>query len=143
MPVSTASATTTPPKELSLPPILVKWLEGGKKKLNFFERIVFKIVAKKVKKAMAKADGKPIDADKKARQAHTFGWLSLLTFFIFPLASIPLAILAIVNGSTALEHGTTLSNKARTGRTVGIITLGLIVALIFLIIFIIANFTLA
>jgi hypothetical protein len=141
IPVSTT--IPTPPANKSLPPVIAKWLDGYKKKLNFFERIVYKMMVKKLKKAIAKADDKPVDADKLARQANTFGWLSLLMFFIFPLASIPLAVLAITKCGMALENNTTLAQKARTGRIVAIVTLGMILLAIGLILAIIAGMTLA
>lgn len=138
-----ASTPGTAPADNSLPAILAKWYDGNKKKLTFIERIIYKKMVKKLKKAATKVDDPPVDADKLAKQAHTFGWLSLLVFFVFPLASIPLAILAITKGTKALENNTTLAQRAKTGRIVGIVTLGFILLAIGLIVMIVAEFSLA
>jgi hypothetical protein len=114
--------------------------DGKKMRLSFVERIVYKMMAKKIRKTIAKAEDGKIDADKLARQANLLGWLSLGAFLIFPLATIPLAIIAIINGTTALENHTTLVQQAKTGRTVGIISLSMVVALIFIVILVIAGF---
>jgi hypothetical protein len=129
----------TPRPNSMIASILTKFLDGHKKKLNFFERIVVKMVAKKMKKMIAKADGAPIDADKLARQANTFGWLSLAMLFIFPLATIPLAVLAISKAGMALENNTSLPQKARTGRILAIVTLGALLLAIGLIVVVFAT----
>jgi hypothetical protein len=107
-----------------------------KKKLNFFERIIYKMTEKKIRKMMRQGD---IDADKLARQSNLFGWLSLAAIFIFPLASIPLGILAIIHGTAALRNGTSMPQKAKTGRTTGIIALSLIVISLIVVLVIIAG----
>jgi hypothetical protein len=101
-------------------PLLVK-----KKKLSFFQRFFYKMIEKEIRKAMKQNAAS--DPDQLARQANLFGWLSFATLFFLPIASIPLGILAISKGSKALRHGTSLPRKARTGRTMGIVSLALFV----------------
>jgi len=64
-----------------------------KRKLNFFERIVYKIVVKKIKKKLAHISDE--DADKMANTSQAMGIAALVSLFIFPLATIPAGILAI------------------------------------------------
>lgn len=96
-----------------------------KKKLNFLNRFLYKIMEKKIRKAMKRSQD--INPDKLARQANLFGWLAIASIFIFPLAAIPLGILAITQSTTAMRNGTSLAQKAKTGRTLGIIALALFV----------------
>lgn len=109
-------------------------------KLNFIERITVKMMLKKMEKRIKKGKFKDVDADRLARQAETFGLLSLGALLLFPLAALPLGILAITKGSSALANGTDLRRKARAGVTMGIVSLSLLLIAIFLIVLVIAAF---
>ena len=111
----------------------VQKLAGRKLKLK--ERIAFKIFQWKLKKDL-KSPKKEGETDK-GKTALTLGICAAVALFIpfVNLASIPLAILAIVIGSKAKKEDPK-NKKARTGVTLGIATLafiiviGLIVALV-------------
>ena len=98
------------------------------RKLKLKEKINFKIAQWKIKNDIEKDEGKT---------AQTLGILGAASLFIpvLNLAAIPLAILAIVTGNKAKRKDPT-NRKARTGVTLGIVTLafivtiGLIVALV-------------
>lgn len=103
---------------------------------GFVDRLLLKYVLKKIRRAENQTK-----ADRQASTSLSFGIASmgflLLGLFIpyVIFATIPLAIVAMVTGSSALKDGTTEKGKARTGKTLGLaslITFGvfLIVALI-------------
>jgi hypothetical protein len=94
------------------------------------------MISKKIKKKMLKHPD--MDPDKMAKQANLFGWLAFASLFIFPLAAIPLGIIAITNGSNALKEGTALSRKARTGKIMGIVSLALVVITITIVVIILS-----
>ncbi len=112
-----------------------------KKKMNFFQKIMYKMVLKKINKTMSRIKEEEVDADKLARQAKTWGLLSLAAILIFPILAIPFGIMAITKGSAALENGTSIPAEARSGRTMGIISLSILLAFLFLIIIIVAGFS--
>ncbi len=105
------------------------------RKLKLKERIAFKIFQWKLKKDL-KSLKKEGETDK-GKTALTLGICAAAALFIpfVNLASIPLAILAIIIGDKAKKEDPK-NKKARTGVTLGIVTLafiivvGLIVALI-------------
>jgi hypothetical protein len=140
LPVSPAAATTIITATPAIDPGFSAPPKVKKKKLNFLERFVLKATERKVRKLLAKAKDGKIDADKLARQSNLLGWLALAAFFIFPLAAIPLGIIAIVNGSTALKNNTSLPRMARTGKITGTIALSLVIAAILIVAIIIASF---
>jgi hypothetical protein len=140
LPVSPAHTNVTVTGIPATRPVVLTFKENKKKKLNFLERFIQKATEKRIKKLIEKAKDGKIDADKLARQSNLFGWLSLAALFIFPLASIPLGILAITNGSTALKNNTSLPRLARTGKTTGIISLSILLLSILLVAIIIASF---
>ena len=108
--------------------------------LNFIERVTVKMMLKKMERRIKKGKVKDVDADRLARQAETFGLLALGALLLFPLAALPLGILAITKGSSALANGTELRRKARSGVTMGIISLSLLLIAIFLIVLVLAAF---
>ena len=98
--------------------------EVHQKKLNFLQRLMFKLAVKKFKKA---ADTEK--ADRQASSALTFGIVALGTLIIglfvpyLILASIPTAIIAIVLGKQAVIGGTNFPEKAKLGKTFGLVSL--------------------
>jgi hypothetical protein len=110
-------------------------------KLNFVERAACKIMIKKMERRIKKGKYIEMDADKLARQSELMGLLALGSLILFPLLTIPFGILAITKGARALAGGTTMPEKARTGRTLGIVCLSLLVVLVFLIVLFIAMLT--
>jgi hypothetical protein len=140
LPVSPVVATTTITGVSAIDPSSTTPPKVRKKKLNFLERFVQKATERKVRKLLAKAKDGKIDADRLARQSNLLGWLALASFFIFPLAAIPLGIIAIVNGTTALKNHTSLPRMARTGKITGTIALSLVIAAILIVAIIIASF---
>lgn len=96
-------------------------------KLSFIERIVVKTAWKKYKRKLAKSLSEETEADRQARSAETFGIISLVSLFLFPLAAIPLAIIAISKADIAKRLGTSIPKRARTGKTLGIVTLCLLI----------------
>ena len=105
------------------------------RKLKLKEKIAFKIVQWKIRKELKQ--NKNAVEDKRGKTALTLGICGAVALFIpfLNLASIPLAILAIVIGNKAKREDPK-NKKARTGVTLGIATLafliviGLIVALV-------------
>ena len=93
------------------------------RKLKFKEKIALTFLKYKVKHGL-KSNDEP--TSKKGRTALTLGILALVTLFLFPLATIPLGILAIINGNEAKKINPNDSN-AKTGVILGIISLSLIV----------------
>lgn len=98
--------------------------EVNQKKMNFFERILFKLAVKKFMKA---ADTEK--ADRQASSALVFGIAALGTLIIglfvpyVALAAIPAGIVAMVLGKQALTGGTTNPAKAKIGKTLGLVSL--------------------
>lgn len=98
--------------------------EVQQKKMNFFQRILFKLAVKKFKKA---ADTEK--ADKQASSALVFGIVALGTLLIglavpyVALAAIPAGIVAMVLGKQAVAAGTTEPAKAKIGKTLGLVSL--------------------
>lgn len=111
------------------------------KKPGLFQKIAYRILLKKVNKTFKKTKPDEVDANKLAKQSKIMGLLSLAALLLFPMAAIPLGVLAITKGSKALENGTTLTSEAKTGRTLGIISLSLLLASIFIVIIILSGFT--
>lgn len=87
--------------------------------LNFFQRLLVKYVLKRSKRSDVRADS----------LASTSLWLGvsacgllLLGLFIpyIILASVPVAIAAMITGGSALRNKTSLIGKARTGKALGL-----------------------
>lgn len=95
------------------------------KKLTLKEKIAFKIVQGKIKKQLKAKEGETSDKGKTAMILGIIG-LALLFIPYGIIASIPLAILAIVNGSQARKKDPN-NGKALTGIILGWVTLGLLV----------------
>ncbi len=93
------------------------------RKLKFKEKLALTLLKYKVKHGL-KTNDEP--TSKKGRTSLTLGILALVTLFLFPLATIPLGILAITNGNEAKKINPNDSN-AKTGVILGIISLSLIV----------------
>ena len=101
-----------------------------KVKLNFFQKLFLTITGRK--KTLTDA----INGDGLANTSLIFGvtgFFLLASIFIgsglAALASIPLSISAIITGSKALKRGTNYSSKAKAGKTLGTVTLVLIMLL--------------
>ena len=98
--------------------------EVRQKKMNFFERILFKLSIMKFKKA---ADTEK--ADRQTRSALIFGIVALGTLLIglvvpyIALAAIPAGIVAMVLGKQAVVGGTTDPAKAKIGKALGLVSL--------------------
>ena len=118
LPVATTNGTATP----VVYPLVTQ--EVHQKKINFFQRILFKLAVKKFKKA-ADTD----KADRQASSALTFGIVALGTLIIglfvpyLILAAIPTGIVAMVLGKQALIGGTNYPEKAKLGKTFGLVSL--------------------
>lgn len=109
------------------------------RKLKLKEKIALKIIQLKIKKELkANEKGKP----SKGQTSMVLGIISLACILI-PfgiLASIPLAILAIIFGSQARKDNHN-DGKAQAGIILGIVSLGLIALAIFLVILILTAWT--
>jgi hypothetical protein len=105
------------------------------RKLKFNERIAFKLLKYKAKHSL-KNDNEL--AAKKGRTSLTLGICALVSFLIFPLAAIPLGILAITNGQQATKLNPEETN-GKTGIVLGIVSLALIALVIILIIALISS----
>lgn len=79
------------------------------------------------------------DPDKMARQANLFGWLAFASLFIFPILAIPFGIIAVSNGSRALNEGTSIPRKAKTGKIVGMVSLVLVVVALTIVIIVLSQ----
>ena len=77
---------------------------------------------------------------REGKDAQLFGILAVASLIIFPLAAIPLGVLAIVKGSRALKDNPN-DAAARTGKILGIVSLGILVLAILLLIAFISAFT--
>ena len=101
------------------------------RKLSLKEKIAFKIAQLKIKKDLkAKEKGKP----SKGQAAMVLGIIGLACVLI-PygiIASIPLAIIAIIQGSQAKKENHN-DGKAQAAIVLGIVTLGLIALAIILV----------
>ncbi len=93
------------------------------RKLKFKEKLAIKILKYKVKHGL-KSNDEP--TSKKGKNALTLGILALVSLLVFPLATIPLGILAIVNGNEAIKLNPNDSD-AKTAIILGIISLAAIV----------------
>jgi hypothetical protein len=113
--ISTEAVTNSP---VIIAPTFVN---PTKSKLNFFERLLVRYVQKRFKKPED-----TVKADKHASSALTFGVaaISCLVLGLFIpyilAATIPLGIVAMTQGSSALKGGTSEPGKARTGRALGL-----------------------
>lgn len=103
----------------------------GQHKLNFFERVIQKLGIKKYRVADTEK------ADRRAKSSLIFGIVAagtLLLGFVAPilfLLTIPAGLVAILNGSSALNSETTLTAKAKTGKALGI---GALIGLVVLVV---------
>jgi len=102
-------------------------------KLNFFQRIIVKLLVKNKKLK------KNIDADKLASVSLLLGMSAcafiLLSLFIpyLILAALPAAIAAIIMGGSAVRNKTSFARKAKTGKALGLgalIVFGIILLLV-------------
>ena len=101
-------------------------------KLNFFQKLVFKLFVSKNKQS---------DTEKADKLASTSLGLGLGAFAILILGlfvpyvilgTVPLGIAAMITGSSALRGGTSQTGKAKTGKAFGLgslITLGVLLIL--------------
>lgn len=108
------------------------------RKLKLKEKIAFKIYQFKLRKDLKNHQN---DEDKsKGKTAFILGLISLIAFFIpyVTLASLPLAILAVIIGSKAKKENPK-DSKANTGFMLGLISLGLFALALILVIAIIAS----
>lgn len=118
LPVATTIGTETP----VVYPMATQ--EVHQKKMNFLQRLMFKLAVKKFKKA-ADTD----KADRQANSALVFGIAALGTLIIglfvpyVALAVIPTGIIAMVLGKQAVLGGTTDPAKAKIGKTLGLVSL--------------------
>ena len=92
----------------------------------------------KISLTLLKWKGNKIPPDERVysrdgNTAQTLGIIALAALLVFPLASIPLGILAITKGNKALRENEN-DGAARTGKTLGIISLSLFAVLILVII---------
>jgi hypothetical protein len=109
---------------LSLKPKQIERLTG--KKLSFKEKIAFAFTKHKIKKQAAHHPGEIISNDGKT--AFILGLIGAAVLLIpfLDLASLPLAILAIVIGNKA-KRANPHDRKARAGVTLGIATLAVLI----------------
>jgi hypothetical protein len=106
------------------------------RKLKFKEKITTNLLKYKIKHGLKSKDE---IAGKKGKNALTLGILAIVTLFLFPLATIPLGILAITNGNQALKLNPNDKN-AKTAITLGIISLSFILLAIIAIIAILSYY---
>ncbi len=99
------------------------------KKLTLKEKIGFKILQQKLKKDPAFFE--KVNASSKGKTALILGIIGLAVLFIpyLFIASIPLAILAIVMGNKAVKENPE-DKKGKTARILGWVTLGLVLVLL-------------
>lgn len=118
LPVATTNVTETP----VVYPMATQ--EVNQMKMNFLQRLMFKLAIKKFKKA---ADTEK--ADRQASAALVFGIAALGTLIIglfvpfVVLAAIPTGIVAMVLGKQAVIGGTNDPAKAKIGKTLGLVSL--------------------
>ena len=106
------------------------------RKLKFKEKIALKIL--KFKNRKTNFEDTP---SKDGKTAQTLGIIGIISFFVFPFATIPLAILAIVYGKKAMKKNPN-DKKAHTGVVLGIVTLGLILLFAIALIIVLSTLTL-
>ena len=109
------------------------------RKLKLKEKIAFKIYQYKIKKDLKyKQKEKP----SKGQTAFTLGLISLVVFFIpyVNLASLPLAVVALIIGSKAKKENPK-DSKAKTGVILSIISMGLFALALVLVVAILASGT--
>ena len=102
------------------------------KKMNFFQRMLFKMAVRKFRKA--EDSGK---ADRQGTAALIFGSValaSLILAFVVPslvlfFAAIPTGIIAMVLGKEAVKGGTKDPAKAKIGKAFGLVSLILLATL--------------
>jgi hypothetical protein len=107
------------------------------RKLTFKEKIAITLLKLKYKHGL---ENKGEPASKKGKTALTLGILALVTLFLFPLATIPLGILAIIYGNKAKKINPSDAD-AKTGVILGVISLSLIVLLVIAVIAVISSLT--
>ena len=98
-------------------------------KLNFFQRLMVRLLVKKYKKAhradISKADNLANTSVATGVAALVFMVLGLFVPYVI-FASIPAAIIAMITGGAAVRKGTKNIGKAKTGKALG---LGVLIAL--------------
>jgi uncharacterized protein involved in cysteine biosynthesis len=106
---------------------LKDWRQVYGRKLSFREKISWLVVKKQLRKNKFPAPGKIRD---RGKTALTLGILSLVFLFIpfVNLASLPLAILAIIKGNEA-RHSDPYDRRGKTAVKLGWITIGLLVVI--------------
>lgn len=118
LPVANPSGTEAP----AIYPMATEQVH--QKKLNFFQRLMFKLAVKKFKKADDTAK-----ADRQATSALVFGIAAMGTLILglfvpyVALAAIPTGIVAMVLGKQAVNSGTNDPAKAKIGKTLGLVSL--------------------
>ena len=118
LPIATTNGTETP----VVYPMSTQ--EVHQNKMNFLQRLMFKLAVKKFKKA---ADTEK--ADRQANSALVFGIAAMSTLIIglfvpfVALAAIPAGIVAMVLGKQAVIGGTKDPAKAKIGKTLGLVSL--------------------
>ena len=134
-PGSLTSTVSTLPKDHALERIAKMKIKEAEKilgrKFTLKEKIAFKIAQLKLRKGLK---AKEENDSSKGQTAMILGIIGIACIII-PygiLASIPLAILAIVFGSQAKKINKN-DGKAQTGIILGIVTLGLVVLAVILI----------
>lgn len=95
-------------------------------KLNFFQRLLLKLIIKKNKKeGGVRADQLASTSLLLGVAACVFFVLGLLIPYVF-LASVPASIAAMITGSSAVRNKTSFVGKAKTGKALG---LGVLIAI--------------
>jgi hypothetical protein len=124
--------TDNPPSKLQLiAKMKVKQIENYLgRKLKFKEKIAFRLLKYKAKHSL-KNDNEL--AAKKGKTSLILGICAIVTLLFFPLATIPLGILAITNGKQAVKLNPDNSD-GKTGIVLGIVSLSIIVLAILLVI---------
>lgn len=141
-----APATTPPSASIQIDPTAMEKLAKMKikeaekllgRKFTFREKIAFKLTQLKLKKeAKAKAAGK----SSKGQTAFILSLIGLCILIVpyASIASLPLAIIGLVMGSSAKRENPD-DNKARTAVILSLITLGLIALAVLLVVAILAS----
>jgi heme/copper-type cytochrome/quinol oxidase subunit 2 len=107
------------------------------RKLTFKEKIGFAVL-KIHKRLSPKSFNEKYTKD--AKKAELFGVLSIVSLFIFPLVTLPLAILAIGYGKKAKKVNPE-NKRAHTGIVLGWISIGLFVFAILAVLYFISILT--
>lgn len=103
------------------------------KHFSLKEKIVFKIMQKRLKKQTEKiAASKKSTSSKGAKVAFILGILSLATLY-FPFVSLPIAIAAIIIGQRAYKKSNYTDKKARAATTMAILAIGILLVAAFII----------